>query len=100
MRLIRLCAAAVLALLSAVPAFAHHSFALEFDSDKPVTLNGTVSRVQWANPHVYTWVKAKDEKGKSADWKVEMGSPADLLKNGWTKTTLKAGSKVTIQGWR
>jgi hypothetical protein len=100
MRLTRLYAAAAALLISAAPALAHHSFALTFDSNKPVTLNGTVTKVQWSNPHVYTFVNAKDEKGKSANWKIEMGSPADLMKNGWTQTTLKAGSKVTVQGWQ
>src|SRR5690349_18867842 len=100
MRTLRLYACATALLLSATPVLAHHSFALEFDGDNPVTLNGTVTRVTWSNPHVYTWVKAKDDKGKSATWKVEMGSPADLIKSGWTKTTLKSGSKVTIRGWR
>ena len=100
MRTPRLYVAIAALLLSSAPALAHHSFDLEFDRDKPVTMTGSVTRVTWSNPHVYTWVKAKDEKGKTAAWKVEMGSPADLIKNGWAKTTLKAGSKVTIQGWR
>lgn len=87
-------------LLTAATAYAHHPFAQDFDKDKPVTLNGTVTRVQWANPHVYTYLKVKDEQGKEATWRVEMGSPAALMTNGWTKTTLKTGQMVTLQGWR
>ena len=87
-------------LLAATTAFAHHPFAQDFDKDKPVTLNGTVMRVQWTNPHVYTFIKVKDDQSKEATWKVEMGSPAALMMNGWTRTTLKTGQMVTLQGWR
>src|SRR5258705_3603200 len=86
-------------LLTATTASAHHPFAQDFDKDKPVTLNGTVMRVQWTNPHVYTFVKVKDDQGKDATWKVEMGSPAALMMNGWTRPTLKTGQMVTLQGW-
>jgi len=92
---------AVAALLfTAATASAHHPFAQDFDKDKPVTLNGTVTRVQWTNPHVYTYLKVKNDQGKEVNWKVEMGSPAALMMNGWTKTTLKTGQMVTLQGWR
>jgi hypothetical protein len=87
-------------LFTAATAFAHHPFAQEFDKDKPVTLNGTITKVQWTSPHVYTWLDVKDDNGKVVNWKVEMGSPTALTKSGWTKTTLKTGQMVTLQGWR
>jgi len=92
--------AAAAVLLSATTAFAHHPFAQTFDRDKPVTLMGTVTKVQWTSPHVYTYLDVKDDQGKMTNWKVEMGSPQALMKNGWTKATLKMGQKVTLQGWR
>jgi hypothetical protein len=65
-----------------------------------VTLSGKVTKVQWANPHVYTYIDVKDDKGKNTNWKVEMGSPSDLMKAGWTRTKLKVGETVALQGWR
>jgi len=94
-----LCAAIMALLLGAGSASAHHAFARDFDKDKPVTLNGKVTKVQWANPHVYTFIDVKDDKGKTTNWKIEMGSPSDLMKAGWTRTRLKAGEMVTLQGW-
>lgn len=85
---------------AAATAFAHHPFAAEFDHNKPVTLNGTVTRVEWANPHVYTYLDVKDDQGKVVNWKVEMGSPDALTRAGWAKTTLASGHSVTLQGWR
>jgi hypothetical protein len=94
--------AAVAALVfTAASSFAHHPFSQDFDKDKAVTLNGTVTKVQWTSPHVYTWMDVTDDSsGKVVNWKVEMGSPAALTKNGWTRTMLKTGQMVTLQGWR
>jgi hypothetical protein len=81
-------------------AFAHHPFAAEFDMNQPVTLNGTITKVEWQNPHVYAYLDAKDDQGKVVNWKVEMGSPADLTKGGWTRTSIKTGDMVTVTGWK
>ena len=100
MRNSTLCAAITALLLGAGTASAHHAFSRDFDRDKPVMLTGKVTRVQWANPHVYTYIDVKDDKGKTTNWKVEMGSPTDLTKAGWTRTQLKVGETVTLNGWR
>ena len=100
MRNSTVCAAIAALLLSAGAASAHHAFSRDFDREKPVTLNGKVTKIQWANPHVYTFIDVKDDAGKTANWKVEMGSPTDLTKAGWTRTKLKVGETVTLTGWQ
>jgi hypothetical protein len=100
MRNSTVCAAITALLLSAGAASAHHAFSKDFDRDKPVTLSGTVTRVQWTAPHVYTYIDVKDDQGKTANWKVEMGSPTALTKAGWTKTRLKVGQMVMLTGWQ
>ncbi len=87
------------ALLTALPAFAHHAFSLEYDWKKPVTITGTVERITWGSPHTMLMVNGKDEKGTSGTWTVELGSSGDLSHHGWTEKTLKAGEKVTVDGW-
>jgi len=87
-----------LGLLSAASMFAHHSFSAEFDSSKPVTLKGTVIKVDWLNPHIWIYLDVKDESGKLAHWQCEGGAPNSLTRNGWTKNELKEGDAVTIEG--
>jgi hypothetical protein len=82
-------------LLCSVPMLAHHSFAAEYDSAKPVTLTGTVTNVEWMNPHARFYIDVKDEKGEVANWELELGSPNGLMRQGWT---LKKGDVVTISG--
>lgn len=86
--------------LAAPAALAHHPFADEFDRTQTVTLSGTLTRLDWQNPHAYAYVDVKDAQGKVTSWKVEMGSPDALTKEGWTKTSVKAGDQVTIQAWK
>jgi hypothetical protein len=87
-----------LGLLSAASMFAHHSFSAEFDASKPVTLKGTVIKVDWLNPHIWIYLDVKDESGKLAHWQCEGGAPNSLTRNGWTKNELKEGDAVTIEG--
>jgi Family of unknown function (DUF6152) len=84
-----------LAMLSAVPAFAHHSMA-GFDREKTVSLVGTVKQFKWANPHSWIEMEVPDGKGGVATWDVEMTSPAVLVRAGWKSSLLKPGDKVTV----
>src|SRR5262245_34151643 len=92
---------AVAVLSSAMPVFAHHSFAAEFDSTKPIQLTGVVTKVEWMNPHTYFYIDVKDaQSGKVTNWACEMGSPNGLTRQGWTRNTLKVGMVVSLEGTR
>ena len=91
--------ACVMMLSGARVAQAHHSFAAEFDADKPITLTGIVTKVEWTNPHVWFYINVKDEKtGEMANWGAEMGPPHGLQRRGWRQNTLKIGDSVTVAG--
>ena len=89
---------ALLVFMSARGALAHHSFAAEFDADKPLTLTGVVTKVEWQNPHTYFYIDVTDAVGKVVNWALEMGSPNGLMNQGWTRNTLKVGDVVTVDG--
>jgi hypothetical protein len=91
-------AVAVGALIAVTPALAHHSFSAEYDSKKPVTLKGTVTKVDWMNPHVYFYIDVADEKGDITNWGLEMGPPNGLERAGWTKNTIQIGTEVIVDG--
>jgi hypothetical protein len=87
--------------LAVAPAVAHHSFAAEYDSTKPLKLTGAITRVEWSNPHVYFYIDVKDaETGRVANWAFEMGAPAVLQKRGWNRSTMQIGDVVTVEGTR
>jgi hypothetical protein len=79
---------------------AHHSFAAEFDAASKVKLTGTVTKLQWRNPHTYFFVDVTDEKGAVHNWAFELGSPNVLMRRGWSNESLKAGDTVTVEGSR
>ena len=82
----------------APPLEAHHSFGAEYDVQKPITLTGVLTKVEWTNPHARFYVDVKDAKGTLTNWNFELASPNVLKRNGWTKNTLKEGDKITVIG--
>ena len=100
-RVLAVLVGAIVLVASAMPVFAHHSFAAEFDSTKTVSLAGVVTKVEWMNPHTYFYVDVKDaQSGKVTNWACEMGSPNGLTRQGWTRNTLKVGMTVSFNGTR
>ena len=87
-------------LLSAVPVWAHHAFAAEFDADKPIKFKGTVTKMEWINPHAWIHIDVKGEDGKVTAWMIEAAAPNALLRRGWTKNSLPAGTQIVVEGYQ
>ena len=91
---------AVCALLAwAAPALAHHSLTAEFDTDRTVTVSGTITEMKWSNPHAWLYITVKDPKGQMQNWAVEFATPNQLYRRGWTREDLPAGAVVTVNGY-
>ena len=86
-------------LLAAVPAAPHHAFAAEFDINRPVTLTGTVTRIEWTNPHAWVFIDAEDDSGNIESWAIELVGINDLLRLGWGRNKVQAGDMVNVQGF-
>jgi hypothetical protein len=86
--------------LAVAPAFAHHSFAAEYDSTKPVTLKGAVTKMEWQNPHARFYIDVRDEAGTVNNWEFELASPNGLMRRGWNRNSLKPGDTVMVEGYR
>jgi hypothetical protein len=87
-------------LLTAVPVWAHHAFAAEFDGTREVKLTGTVTKMEWINPHAWIHIDVKNADGSITQWMVEAAAPNALLRRGWTKEALKSGTVINVQGYQ
>jgi hypothetical protein len=100
MRKLAILIAGVSLLVSAAPAWAHHAFAAEFDSSKPIKLHGVVTKMEWINPHAWIHLDVKGDDGTVTSWMVEGGSPNTLLRNGFTKASLPVGTEIVVDGYQ
>jgi hypothetical protein len=98
MKISLLCGMLAVLGLAAMPALAHHSFAAEYDAKKPIDLTGTVTKIEWMNPHARFYLDVKDDAGKVTNWEFELGSPNGLMRQGWTRNSMKIGDTIAVQG--
>jgi hypothetical protein len=92
--------AIVIVVLAAAPAWAHHAFSAEFDANKPVQFRGTVTKMEWINPHAWIHIAVKGDDGKTTPWMIEAAAPNALLRRGWTKNSLPIGTEILVQGFQ
>src|SRR5487761_1421942 len=100
MRTILSIAVAGVVLLAAAPAWAHHSFSAEYDRTKPVHLKGTVTQMEWINPHSWIHIDVKNPNGTVTNWMVEGGSPNIMIRRGFTKRSLEVGTELSVEGYQ
>jgi len=99
MRIVTIAGVSLLSGVFAVPVSAHHSFAAEFDGSKRITLQGTVTKVEWRNPHIWVYLDVKNPDGSVTAWQCEGGAPNALTRQGWSRETLEGGGPLTIEGY-
>ena len=87
-------------LLGAAPALAHHTFSVEYDASKCSDMTGTLTKVDWENPHAHLYIDVKADNGDTEHWTMELGNPKKLANNGWKKDMVKMGDMVTVNGWK
>ena len=98
-KLMRILATAGLLVAAAFPVLAHHSFSAEFDGSKPIKLEGKVVKMEWSNPHTWLFMDIEKPDGTTERWAVEGGAPGVLLRNGWNRNTLPAGTRIIVNGF-